>query len=127
MQKRLLLIEDEEDLAAATQFYLQKIGYFIHHCTTGRDGLAMLQSQSWDGLLIDWMLPDLSGIEILQQIKGNAPEVVFILSARDSKADRVKGFKVGIDGYISKPFSLKFLQQQLQQAFLMSKKKVLQR
>ena len=129
MQKRLLLIEDEEDLAAATKFYLQKVGYFIHHCATGLDGLAMLQSQSWDGLLIDWMLPDLSGIEILQQIKGNAPEVVFILSARDSKADRVKGVQVGVDCYISKPFSLKSLQQQLNKAFLVSKKtrkKVLQ-
>ena len=117
MQKRILLIEDEEDLAVAIQFYLQKFGYFIHHCASGVDGLSCLQSQDWDALLIDWMLPDLSGIEILQKIGEDSPSVVFMLSARDSEADREKGLQAGAELYISKPFSLKSLQQQLKRAF----------
>ena len=117
MQKKILLIEDEEDLALATQFYLQRLGYVVHHCTHGLEGLSLLQSQSWDGLLIDWMLPDISGIEVLQKIGSNAPNVVFMLSARDSMADREKGLEAGADCYIAKPFSLKSLQQELKRAF----------
>lgn len=120
VQKRLLLIEDEEDLAVATKFYLQKLGYVIHHCTSGEDGLSLLQSQNWDGLLIDWMLPDISGIEILQKIREKSPQVVFILSARDSVSDRERGLQAGADLYISKPFSLKSLKQQLKRAFSVS-------
>ena len=117
MQKKLLLIEDENDLASATKFYLQKCGYVIHHCSTGEEGLALLHSHTWDGLLIDWMLPDISGIEILQAIGEKSPQVVFILSARDSAKDIKKGLLAGADDYLPKPFSLKSLQQKLQKAF----------
>ena len=117
MQKTILLIEDENDLAAATMFYLQQLGYVVHHCETGSEGLLRLQSQKWDILLLDWMLPDISGIEILQRISNYSPDLVFMLSARDSPADRKHALLAGADFYIAKPFSLRTLQKQLVQAF----------
>ena len=117
MNKKILLIEDEEDLAIATQFYLQRLGFFVRHCVSGAEGLAMLRSQKWDCLLIDWMLPDISGIDVLHKIKRKAPAVIFMISAKDSHADIEEALQAGVQVYISKPFSLEALRVRLERAF----------
>ena len=117
VKRKLLLIEDEEDLAVAIQFYLQRFGYVVHHSTSSLASLEVLKSRRWDGLLIDWMLPDISRTDILEKIRENPPLVTFVMTAREEPRSRGKAVPEGANIYISKPFSLDALRNQLDSIF----------
>jgi len=108
MQNRILIVEDEEMIARALQIELEHEGYkvFVEH--EGKSGLEAALHNSIDLVLLDVMLPELSGIEVLRRIrKKNAYLPVILLTARDTTLDKVMGLDHGSNDYITKPFEIK--------------------
>lgn len=109
---RLLLVEDESDLASAIARGLRRQGHAVDVAPTAGDAEAKLTVNSYDLVLLDWNLPDGSGIEICQDLTRGAIEVfgdsrprVLMLTARDDVDDRVAGLDAGADDYLVKPFA----------------------
>ena len=112
MPLRILLVEDEEDLASAIQRVLQRQGHVVDHCPSGLDGWAMLRSElaRYDLAILDWMLPELSGLELCRRARAASMALpVLLLTARAETADRVEGLDAGADDYLSKPFAMEEL------------------
>ena len=109
---RVLVVEDEADLSGSLAFALRAKGYDVLVADRGTSALEALGSFRPDLVLLDLMLPDMSGIEICRHLRKSQdrrqPSVI-ILSARTDEVDRVVGFEVGADDYVSKPFSLREL------------------
>ena len=108
MSATILLVEDEEDLASIVQYHLKKDGYTVVHAATGKDALQALNSQSISLVLLDLMLPDMSGVDICRTIRSNGVLQnlpVIMVTAKGEEIDRVVGFEVGADDYVVKPFS----------------------
>lgn len=110
--KTILVIDDERDLAELIAFHLEKEGYLPHISNDGTDGLKQAQAKGPDLILLDLMLPGISGIEICKVIKGDektAAIPIIMLTAKSEEIDRVVGFEVGADDYMSKPFNMREL------------------
>jgi two-component system alkaline phosphatase synthesis response regulator PhoP len=108
---RILLVEDEEKINKVVKLNLEMEGYEVVSCNTGDSGLKCAQGQRFDLLLLDIMLPKISGIQICESVRLKNKEIpIIFISAKDSPADRIKGLKVGADDYLVKPFSLEELQ-----------------
>ena len=104
---RLLLIEDHQPLRDAVSQYLQEAGYLIDSAATGDEGLWAAEGGGHDLILLDLMLPNIDGMEILRRLraKGN-PVHIIVLSARDGLEDRLEALDAGADDYLVKPFPL---------------------
>ncbi|NQX62372.1 response regulator transcription factor [Paenibacillus qinlingensis] len=104
---RILLIEDEERIARVLQLELEHEGYEVLICGDGRSGLeAALDQEGWDLILLDVMLPELNGLEVLRRLRQvNATLPVILLTARDAIPDRVSGLDQGANDYVTKPFA----------------------
>lgn len=105
---RILLIEDEERIARVLQLELEHEGYEVHTRADGRSGLkaALNESEDWELILLDVMLPELSGLEVLRRIRQvNATLPIILLTARDAVRDRVSGLDQGANDYVTKPFA----------------------
>jgi len=106
----ILVIEDDDSIRTAVTDLLSGMGYDILSAANGADGLKMALERSYHLLLLDLVLPDLSGFEILEFLKKQKPgQAVIILSARGQEDDRVKGLRLGADDYCVKPFSVREL------------------
>jgi DNA-binding response OmpR family regulator len=104
---RILVIEDEPDLRAGLTHNLQLDGFEVDAAADGRAGLEMATSSTYGLILLDLMLPQLSGIEVLRRLRaggGNTP--VIILSAKGQDQDKVTGLELGADDYVTKPFGI---------------------
>jgi two-component system copper resistance phosphate regulon response regulator CusR len=102
----LILIEDDEKTAQALQCGLENEGFSVVTAQTGEDGFFLLNAESFDLLVLDWMLPGRSGIEILKTLRMRGTKMpVLLLTARDSVGDRVLGLESGADDYLVKPFA----------------------
>ena len=105
--ERILLIEDEDSLAVGLVDVLSLKGYDVHRESRGDLGLKMALAESFDLILLDGELPGLSGFEILKSLREAKRETrVLMLTARKTEMDRVLGFELGADDYVTKPFSL---------------------
>ena len=110
--KKILVIEDEPDLAQTLCYNLKKAGYDTASEGTGGGGLARSMTFEPDLIILDLMLPDTSGFEVCRALKANAQTAlapVVMLTARGEEIDRVLGFEVGADDYVLKPFSVREL------------------
>ncbi|GEB34507.1 MULTISPECIES: response regulator transcription factor [Brevibacillus] len=108
--KKVLIIDDEEDILKLIQTVLKKEG--IEHVwtsTTAKDGLAQFQEKKPDLVLLDIMLPDGEGYEVCKQIRGFSKVPILFISAKTEEIDKILGFAIGGDDYITKPFSPKEL------------------
>lgn len=105
MQAKILIIEDEEDIARLITLYLKREGIESDWCETGEEGLEKLKDNNYDLLVLDINLPGIDGFEVLQKIRKNNDIPVLILSARREDADMLIGFGGGADDYVTKPFS----------------------
>ncbi len=106
MKRRILVIEDDRTLRQALVFNLEREGYEVRSAVDGEQALAAARDGGLDLLLLDLMLPSMSGLEVLRTMRAEGIETpVIILSAKGSEVDRVVGLKVGADDYIPKPFS----------------------
>jgi DNA-binding response OmpR family regulator len=104
---RILVVEDERDLARGIKANLELEGYEVHVAATGEEALAQLASVSPDLVILDLMLPGLGGFEVLERMREDGSEVlVLILSARSEEVDKVRGFRTGADDFLTKPFGV---------------------
>lgn len=104
---RVLVIEDNRNLAMGLRNNLEIDGYQVELATDGAAGLALARATSPDLIILDLMLPELDGYHVLAALRAGAIETpVLILSARGEEADKVRGFRLGADDYVSKPFGL---------------------
>jgi len=105
---RILVVEDERDIAALVAFHLTKEGYRVRTAESGQEGLEAMTADRPDLVLLDLMLPGFSGYEVLQEMRRRpdlAEVPVVVLTARRDEADRVMGLELGADDYVTKPFS----------------------
>ena len=102
---RLLVVEDEESIADPLAYMLSKEGFEVEVATTGPAALAAFDRSGADLVLLDLMLPGLSGTEVCRAIRAKSSVPVIMLTARDSEVDKVVGLEIGADDYITKPFS----------------------
>ncbi len=108
MNGKIFIIEDEPSIIQLVQHNLEKNGFIVSSSVNGNDGLKELKKFQPDLLLLDWMLPDLSGVEICKNIRkdtsyNNLP--VIMLTAKGEEEDKIKGLDSGVDDYLTKPFS----------------------
>jgi two-component system, OmpR family, phosphate regulon response regulator PhoB len=105
----VLIVEDEAPLVALLRYNLEKEGFAVAEATDGEEALLQIAERRPDAVLLDWMLPLVSGIEVCRQIR-RAPATrsmpVIMLTARGEEGDRVRGLNSGADDYVVKPFSL---------------------
>ena len=103
---RLLFAEDDRDIAKAVQTLLMRSGYSVDVVHNGQDAIDYIEAGDYDGVILDWMMPKLSGIEVLSKMRSEGFSTpVLILTARDAVEDRVEGLDTGADDYLSKPFA----------------------
>jgi DNA-binding response OmpR family regulator len=110
MNGRILLIEDEEHIARVLKLELEHEGYETATANNGRTGVEQALSGTWDLILLDIMLPELNGLEVLRRIRQSDPFVpVILLTARGTTPDIVSGFGQGANDYVTKPFAVEEL------------------
>ncbi len=103
---RILFAEDDRDISKAVQTLLTRSGYSVDTVYNGRDAIDYIEQGGYDGVILDWMMPGLSGIEVLAQMRSNGITTpVLMLTARDAIEDRVEGLDTGADDYLPKPFA----------------------
>lgn len=106
---RILIVEDEEKIARFVELELTHEGYEVEKAFDGRDGLEKIESGNFDLIILDIMLPQLSGIEVLRRVRRTSDVPVILLTARDSVTDKVTGLDMGANDYIPKPFAIEEL------------------
>ena len=109
MNPHVLVVEDEEALATLLQYNLEKEGYAVSVATDGEEALVQVDERLPDLIVLDWMLPKVSGIEVCRRLRQrnetrNVP--IIMLTARGEETDRVRGLDTGADDYLVKPFSM---------------------
>ncbi len=108
MARRILIIDDEQDIRALLALILQTAGYTVVETRSGKEGLALLETESFDLIILDIMMPEMDGWEVCRQIKGRQHTrhiPVIILTVRAQPLDRVIGMEVvQADDYVTKPF-----------------------
>ena len=103
----ILVIEDEKDMSLGLRDILESEGYEVVTAETGREGLHLVGKRPFDCVILDLMLPDISGYEVCEQIRQKKLTIpVLMLTARAQEYDKIRGFKVGADDYLTKPFSI---------------------
>ena len=102
---RILVVEDEQSFREGLQFMLTKEGFEVVLASDGAAGLAEFEKSAPDLVLLDWMLPEMPGIEVCKQIRTKSSVPIIMLTAKDSEVDKVVGLELGADDYVTKPFS----------------------
>lgn len=109
---KILVVEDEPDLQQVLEYNLRQAGHEVLTTKLGQEGIRLARERSPDIVLLDLMLPDTSGIEVCRALKGSATTKgipVVMVTARGEEIDRVVGFEIGADDYVTKPFSVREL------------------
>ena len=102
---RILIIEDEEPYREATSYMLQREGFEVLEAADGVSGLSEFEREGADLVLLDLMMPGMSGTEVCKRIRQQSNVPVIMVTARDSEIDKVVGLEIGADDYVTKPFS----------------------
>jgi len=104
---RILLAEDDQDLARAVSTILQRTGYQTEVVDNGNDAYEMACANEYDGIILDWMMPGQSGVQVLRSLRkaGNHTPCM-MLTAREAVEDRIEGLDAGADDYLPKPFAM---------------------
>lgn len=104
---RILLVEDEVQTATAVSESLEQEGFRVSWSPDGSSGLRLFASNVFDAVILDWMVPELSGLDLLKKLRKEGNKVpVLLLTARDAVEDRIRGLDTGADDYLVKPFAL---------------------
>ncbi len=109
MKSTILIVEDEAAIVTMLKYNLEKEGFDVVSAESGEEGLEILKQEKPALILLDWMLPGMSGVDVCKEIRKDvaASDVpVIMLTARSEEADKVKGLSVGADDYVTKPFSV---------------------
>ncbi|NKB56712.1 MAG: response regulator [Alphaproteobacteria bacterium] len=112
---KILIVEDSSRLLRSLEKGLSKLGYAVDVAADGADGLAFAETYPYDAIVLDLMLPSLSGHDVIRELRRKNSEThILILSAKDQVSDRVKGLELGADDYLTKPFAFDELCARLQ-------------
>ncbi|GKV67126.1 MULTISPECIES: response regulator transcription factor [Sporosarcina] len=106
MEERILLVEDDAEIARIIRDTLRLEGYRVTWATTGLEGWEDFQAGQYDTVLVDWMLPEMDGITLCKNIRLASDVPIIMISARNEDEDKVTGLDIGADDYVAKPFSL---------------------
>ncbi len=125
----VLIVEDDHDIASLIKVNLLDLSLDVKTAYNGNDAISLATEQAFDLVILDLMLPDISGLDVCRQLRTSHPEIVIImLTSRSSETDRVVGLELGADDYMTKPFSVRELQArirtQLRRVALYSQAKV---
>lgn len=99
------MVDDEQKIREVISSYLQNEGYQILEAANGKDALEIMRKKAIDFVILDLMLPDLSGEKVCQQIREQSPVPILMLTAKVTEEDRIRGLSIGADDYVTKPFS----------------------
>lgn len=102
---RILIIEDEASFSEALSFLLEKEGFQTKIAETGKQGLDAFKAEQFDLILLDLMIPEISGIDVCRTIRTTSQVPIIMLTAKDSEIDKVVGLELGADDYVTKPYS----------------------
>lgn len=103
--KRIIIVEDDQSIAELQKDYLEISGFAVDICNDGIKGLKSIEEKEYDLLILDVMLPGIDGLEILRRIRDKKDIPVLLVSAKKEEIDKIRGFGLGADDYITKPFS----------------------
>jgi two-component system response regulator RegX3 len=106
---RILIVEDEESLSDSVRYNLEREGYSVTVARDGRGALEAFRSQSPALVILDLMLPEMSGLDVCRAIRAESDVPIIMVTAKDSEADKVTGLELGADDYVTKPFSVREL------------------
>ena len=104
-QRRILLVEDEESLAESIRYSLEQDGFTVTLAADGRKAIERFRSDDPDLVILDLMLPELSGLDVCRLIREESNVPIVMVTAKDSEADKVAGLELGADDYVTKPYS----------------------
>ena len=110
---KVLLVEDDIKLRSTVEDYLMMNDFLVTACADGSSALTAFNNDNFDVVLLDGMLPDIDGFDVLKKIRETSSTPVIILSARESEQDQLRGFRIGADNYITKPFLLSILKEHI--------------
>ena len=106
---RILVVEDEVSLADTVRYNLEREGYLVSLATDGRSALERFRAEPPALVILDLMLPEVSGLDLCRTIRSGSDVPIIIVTAKDSEADKVAGLELGADDYVTKPFSMREL------------------
>jgi len=109
MSLKIMIVDDEPEIVSVIEDYLNKEGYETITAFSGVEVLRKMELESPDLIILDWMLPGMSGLSLCQQLRRSSSIPVIMLTAKTEEADRVQGLEYGADDYIIKPFGLREL------------------
>ena len=104
MTEKILIVDDEKEIADLVEVYLKNEDFTVYKCYTAKDALEIISTKPLDLVILDVMLPDMSGFDICKQIRKEYNYPVIMLTAKESEIDRITGLTLGADDYIIKPF-----------------------
>ncbi|MHB8130420.1 MAG: response regulator transcription factor [Mobilitalea sp.] len=114
MEYRILVVEDQKEISDIISKYIVKEGYGVYVANNGFEALDSFNKQTFHLVLLDIMMPGISGFEVLKEIRKISDVPVIMLTARQEEIDRLKGFEIGADDYVIKPFSPRELMKRIQ-------------
>jgi two-component system response regulator RegX3 len=106
MAERILVVEDEPAIAEALEYALEAEGYDVDAIGDGNEAVSAARERDYDLLLLDLMLPGLSGVEVCRRLRSESPVPIMMVTAKDAEVDRIVGLELGADDYVTKPFSM---------------------
>lgn len=113
MNPKIMIVDDEPEIVNMIEDYLRKEGYKTVKVYDGLEALKVLETEKPDLIVLDWMLPKLSGLEVCQRIRLSSSVPIIMLTAKSEENNRVQGLEFGADDYIVKPFGLRELQARI--------------
>ena len=109
MAERILIVEDEINIATPVKTYLEKAGFDVDHALTGADALRLMEATPPTLIVLDLNLPDIDGLEVCRRIRATSQVPIIMVTARDDDIDKIVGLEVGADDYLTKPFNVREL------------------
>ncbi len=110
MSERILVVDDEPWVRQMIKGYLEQAGFEVIAASGGDQALARVETDAPDLIILDWMLPEVSGLEIAQRVRRGSAVPIIMLTARTDEVDRIRGLEAGADDYVVKPFSARELE-----------------
>lgn len=104
---KILVVDDEDKMRQVIKIYLQKEGYIVEEASNGKEALEKIDTDQFSLILLDVMMPEIDGWTICRKVRQESPVPIIMLTARGEEYDKLFGFELGIDDYITKPFSPK--------------------
>lgn len=105
LSRPILIVDDEDRIRRLLRMYLERENYFIEEATNGTEAINMIENNDYQCVLLDIMMPEMNGLEVCEKVRELKSTPIILLTAKGEESDRIKGFELGADDYVIKPFS----------------------